>query len=79
MDLVFIVAAFHTCFSLLAALIFISFIGQFEQVLLGLLTEQDSLLTRYLHDRLYSVLTLVIAVTHRVLLPTLADILTLIY
>lgn len=74
MDPVLIVAVFHTCFSLLGALIFMPFIGKFEQVLLKLLPEQESSLTRYLDDSLYSVPALAIAATERVLLQTLTDI-----
>ncbi len=77
LDPILIVAAFHTCFSLLGALIFMPFIGRFEQVLLRLLPEQENSLTRYLDDSLYSVPALAIAATERVLLQTLTDIYSL--
>ncbi|MHA3893113.1 Na/Pi cotransporter family protein [Acinetobacter sp. GXMZU3951] len=73
-DQVLIVAAFHTCFSLLGALIFMPFIHAFEQILVKLLPEHEVSLTRYLDDSLYSVPALAIAATERVLLHSIADI-----
>ncbi|MCJ8161885.1 Na/Pi cotransporter family protein [Acinetobacter zhairhuonensis] len=73
-DPVLIVAAFHTCFSLLGALIFMPFIGKFEQLLVKLLPEKEASLTRYLDDSLYSVPALAIAATERVLMQSTADI-----
>ncbi|NCI79835.1 Na/Pi cotransporter family protein [Acinetobacter kanungonis] len=73
-DPVLIVAAFHTCFSVLGALIFMPFIGKFEQILVKLIPEHEVSLTRYLDDSLYSVPALAIAATERVLLQSIVDI-----
>nr|WP_227539805.1 Na/Pi symporter [Acinetobacter sp. MB5] len=73
-DAVLIVAAFHTAFSVLGALIFMPLIQQLDLILVKFLPEKETSLTRYLDASLYTVPALAIAATERVLLQTLVNI-----
>ncbi len=76
-DHVVVVAAFHTAFSLLGALIFIPLIQQFERLIVYLIPETEVLSTRYLDNSLLQVPALAIAAAESVVRKTLADIYTL--
>ncbi|WP_333662112.1 Na/Pi cotransporter family protein [Acinetobacter sp.] len=70
---VLLVAAFHTCFSVLGACIFMPLLPRFEQFIIYLLPEKEYSTTRYLDESLYSVPALAIAAAERVLLQSIAD------
>lgn len=76
-DAVVMVAAFHTAFSLLGALIFIPLIKQLEQLIVYLIPEKELTSIRYLDDSLLEVPALAIAAAESVLRQTIVDIYTL--
>lgn len=68
-----IIAAFHTAFSLLGALIFMPFTQQLQVVISRLLPEKDLLAIRYLDESLFSVPAVAIATAQDSICHSLAD------
>lgn len=74
LDVLIIVALFHTLFSICGALLFMPLIGQLERLIVKLIPENKNLSTRYLDGSLHEVPALAIAAAESVLRHYIADI-----
>ncbi|KAA8731822.1 Na/Pi cotransporter family protein [Acinetobacter qingfengensis] len=72
-DHVVMLAAFHTAFSLMGALLFMPFIPQFQQLIIKLIPEKNQNNTRYLDETLFAVPALAISATEQAIRDSLAD------
>lgn len=68
-----IIAAFHTAFSLMGALIFMPFTRQFQHIIGRLIPEADVPTTRYLDESLFALPAVAIAAARGALCQSLAD------
>lgn len=68
-----IIAAFHTAFSLMGALIFMPFTHQLQKLIEWLLPERDSLGTRFLDESLFELPAVAIGATRDALCQALAQ------
>lgn len=72
-DNTIVIAAFHTAFSLMGAMLFMPFIPQLQGVIIRLIPEKDVATIRYLDESLFSMPSLAIATAQDSICHGLAD------
>lgn len=77
-DSTIVIAAFHTVFSLMGAMMFMPFTSKFQHVIEKLLPEKDIPATRFLDESLFSLPAVAIATARQALCQSLAQVYTVV-